>query len=74
MKNGRVLRGLNVVEEALRMEDFPMTTDAVNYAVGDVEIDDGKGHFVPVRDLLDKVDKNSFENADEVVQALKQAA
>jgi len=72
VSRGRVFRGMSVVEEALRLERFPMSVQDVNYAVGDIELELGEGRFVPVRDLLDDTSDHRFKSVEEVVHALRE--
>src|SRR5438094_408798 len=72
-KPAHVLRGFRVVAEALRLEDCPLTKDDINYAVGDVEVPDSHGRYIPVRDVLDVVEHDQFNSAEEAVQAIRTA-
>jgi hypothetical protein len=69
----RHLKGMSTVLEALRAEDFPMSRADVDYAVGDVDVEDGRGGVVPVRQLTESVPSDRFESAEEVVRALRRA-
>ena len=65
-------RGMRYVVEALRLEDFPMGRHEIDYSVGDVEIEDGNGGFVPIRELTDKLGDRMFRSAEEVIKALRE--
>lgn len=67
-------RGFDVVEEALKQESYPMDDHEINYAVGDIEVEDGHGGFIPVRRLTDSISGKRFDSAEAVVEALKKAA
>lgn len=74
----RTIRGMRAVVEALRNEDFPMDLEGVNYSVGDIEVEDGKGGYVPVRQLTDMLPQSTaghpgveFRSAEEVIRALR---
>lgn len=73
-ESGESNRGIQAVEDSLKQEDFPMDRHAVDYAVGDIEIEDGRGGYLPVRDLTDKFGTRQFESWEEVVRELKLAA
>jgi len=68
---GRVMRGMKWVVEALRLEDFPMDRQAIDYSVGDIEVEDGRGGLVPVRLLTDQLRPGEFVSAEDVVRALR---
>jgi hypothetical protein len=63
--------GLRAVTEALRAEDFPMAKIDINYSVGDMTLDAPDGGRVPVRDLVDRLPRESFGSAEDVVRALQ---
>jgi hypothetical protein len=69
-----VMRGLRAVAEALRAEDFPMDRHAIDYSVGDIEVEDGHGGFLPVRQLTDQFGNKEFHSAEEVVRAIRDKA
>jgi hypothetical protein len=71
---GAVLRGLDAVAEALQAEDMPIDKQGIAYAVGDAEIEDGRGGWVPVRQVLDRVSAERFDSADDAVDALGSGA
>lgn len=50
-----------------------MDHSAIDYNFGDIELEDGKGSFIPVRDLTDHLKGETFETADEVLQGLQDA-
>jgi hypothetical protein len=62
--------GMKAVEEALKLEDFPMMKGDIYYSVGDMEVEDGFGGAVPVRDLVDQLRREEFGSADEIMHAL----
>jgi hypothetical protein len=68
------LRGWRTVAEALRLEDFPMDRHSIDYAVGDVEVPDGSGTYVPVRLLTDRLERDEFRSAEETIRALQAVA
>ncbi len=65
-----VLRGMRTVVEALRQEEFPMDNEAINYCVGSIEVENGEGGYIPVRDVTDRIPKKEYRSAEEVVRAL----
>jgi hypothetical protein len=72
----RPMRGIKTVFEALMEEDFPMDRAGINYCVGDIEIEDGKGGFIPVHKLTDRFPtgtKETFESPHEAIRALRSA-
>lgn len=76
----RTIRGMKEVRDALQGEDFPMDLEGVNYSVGDIEVEDGKGSYIPVRQLTDLLSPSAtqgvtgapleFDSADQVIRAL----
>jgi len=68
-----ILHSIKRVLAALEDEEFPMDTHAIDYAVGDSEIEDGKGGLIPVRKLTERMGQRSFANPEEVIQALVEA-
>jgi len=69
----RHLQGIKTVREALKLEDFPMTTSDIDYAVGDIDIEDGHGGYIPVYELTERFENSEFNTLEEVVIALKKA-
>ena len=65
-----VLTGLRTVTEALRLEDFPMDVEAINYAVGDIEVENGHGGSVPVRQLTDHFIETEYQSAEDVIKQI----
>jgi hypothetical protein len=61
---------MRLVAEALRLEDFPMDRHGIDYSVGDLEVEDGKGEFIPVRDLTQNFGEREFRSAEEIVNAI----
>jgi len=68
------LRGIAAVADALRAEDFPMDKQGLAYSVGDIDVEDGRGGFVPVRVVLDAIAREEFPSADAAVRAIREAA
>jgi hypothetical protein len=66
------MRGIQVVIDALRAESYPMELEEVNYNVGDIEVEDGHGGWVPVRQLTERFIRNRFYSAEEVVREIRQ--
>lgn len=69
--NGIVLSGLDLIRDALRVEDFPMTREDLDYAIGDVEVSDTHGKWMPVRRVLDVVPQRKFHSVQEVIDAIQ---
>jgi hypothetical protein len=72
----RSLRGTQALVEAVRSEaweEFPMDHEAIDYSFGDIELDDGKGGYVPVRDLTDHLSSDRYGSADELLLGLSEA-
>jgi len=72
----RTYRGIKILEEAIQAEandQFPMDRRGVDYAFGDIEIEDGQGGLVPVRDLTDALTEPRYENGEELLQGIRQA-
>jgi hypothetical protein len=69
----RHLQGLKTIREALGLEDFPMSKEEVDYAVGDVDVEDGKGGFIPVYQLTERFKQNLFDTPEDVIHALQRA-
>ena len=67
------LRGFRAVAEALRLEDYPIDKVGINYAVGDIDVEDGQGGWTPVRALTDRMKRDRFSTAEEVIRALHEA-
>ncbi len=63
--------GLEVVLESLQVESFPMDKEALDYAIGDLEITDAGGVGLPVRELLDRVPESRFDDTESVAAALR---
>jgi hypothetical protein len=71
--DGTALRGLEMLEEALEGEDFPMDKEGAAYSVGDIEVPDRHGRWIPVRRVLDAIRQDQFASADTLVRAIRQA-
>jgi hypothetical protein len=67
------LRGFRAVAEALRLEDYPLDKEGIDYAVGDIEVENGANSWVPVRDLTDRVRREGFNSPEEIIRALHEA-
>lgn len=65
---------LQYVREALRQEPFPLDREGLYYAIGSAPIRQSSGLEVPARDLIDRCPRSQFQSADEVIDALKEAA
>ncbi len=65
-----ILRGIKTLEEALRLEDFPMTKADIDYSFGDIEVEDGRGGYIPVRQLTERFRRNEFSSPEEVLKAI----
>lgn len=63
--------GMHFVQEALRLEDFPIDIEGINYAVGDLDVFRPGGEHCAVRRLTDRLPQQSYASADEVVGALR---
>ena len=66
-----VIKGIDIVAQALDAEDFPMTIEEIDYAVGDIQVEDHDGKTFPIRDVMDKIDQKRFDSADEAVAAIE---
>jgi hypothetical protein len=66
-----ILRGIKAVSAALELEDFPATKQDLYYSVGDIEIEDLNGRYLPVRKVLDQVSQNEFATVEDAIEALK---
>jgi len=69
----RHMQGIKTVREALKLEDFPMSKSDVDYCVGDIDIEDGHGGFIPVYQLTERFKSDLFDSPDEIIIALKEA-
>ena len=69
----RSLHGMRTVREALRLEDFPMTRSEIDYAVGDIEVENGFERPIPVRLLTDHFQVDIFDSTERVIEALRAA-
>jgi hypothetical protein len=72
-KSPNEVKGFKSVEEALRYESFPAAKSELYYSIGDIEVEDGHGGFVPARDLLDRVGTANFTAAEDVLSEMKAA-
>jgi len=66
-------KGLQIVAEALRMEDYPIDKSGINYSVGDLEVEDSKGRHIAVRDIVDQLKDEEFRSPEEVMRAIYDA-
>jgi hypothetical protein len=72
----RRMRGNLALVEAVRSEaweEFPMDHQAVDYSFGDIELEDGSGGYVPVRELTDHLARDRYGSADELLTGLSDA-
>ncbi len=72
----RPMRGFESLAEAVRSEpddEFPMDRSGIDYGFGDIEVEDGKGGYLPVRDLTDTLPRDSYDDAESVLKALREA-
>lgn len=65
--------GARHVETALRDLEFPLTKDELLARAGEWRIPLTGTRFVPLRDLLAPVEKDTFRSADEVADAVRRA-
>jgi hypothetical protein len=70
---GKPMRGLSLVEDALSAEDFPMSRTDIDYSVGDIEIEDGRGGYIPIRQLTENMRREAFKSPDDVLRTLTAA-
>ncbi len=68
------LRGLDLVAQALKQEQFPCDKLALLHSVGDIEIEDCTGSWIAVRDVLERISENEFTTARDALHALCRAA
>jgi hypothetical protein len=72
----RHLPGFEYLVDAVRaepMDEFPMDRSAVDYSFGDIEIEDGHGGKVAVRDLSEHLKNEEFETPDELLLGMREA-
>ncbi len=62
------------VIRALRAESFPMDISNIDYAVGDFEVEDGMGSYIPVRDLTDFLMEDTYEEPEALIDDLQKIA
>jgi hypothetical protein len=62
--------GISLVMEALSLERFPMSKTELYYAVGDIDVDDASGDTRPLRNVLDRIDQQTFLSEEEVLIAV----
>jgi hypothetical protein len=65
---------LEQVAQVLRAEQFPMEKEQVYYSVGDLLVLGPSGVPLPVRDVLDRVERTYFTTVEQTVQAIALAA
>jgi hypothetical protein len=69
---GRHVRGMQRLIQALRAESYPLDRSNIDYAVGDIDVEDGYGGYIPVRDLTDELPPGaSYDNAEDIFHALQ---
>lgn len=73
-QTGVAMQGIDTVAQALRFEDFPTDKQNLYYSIGDIEIENGVGAMVPVRDVLELVPEERFTTARDALQAICRAA
>lgn len=73
MQNDTRNARLKAVVETLRGEDFPMDKRDIDYSIGDMDLDGPDGTLVPVRDLTDRLERDSFSSPEEVMRSLQGA-
>ncbi|HZP42750.1 MAG TPA: hypothetical protein VFD84_14745 [Candidatus Binatia bacterium] len=66
-------RGFDAVAEALRGEDWPTDKQDLYYMVGDAEVEDGRGGWIAVRDILDRIARDEFATADDALAEIRRA-
>jgi 4a-hydroxytetrahydrobiopterin dehydratase len=59
---------------ALRAESYPLDHSNIDYAVGDMEVEDGYGTYVPVRELTGFLMQESYENSESLIDDLQKIA
>ncbi len=72
----RRIRGWEALADAVRSEtldEYPMDRHGVDYSFGDIELEDGRGGYVPVRDLTDRIEQNRFNDPAELLRCLREA-
>lgn len=68
---GRVMRGMSTLAQALRAESYPMDVHDIDYSVGDLEIQGGRGDWIAVRDLTERFERRDFASAEDVMAELR---
>jgi hypothetical protein len=66
--------GLDAVASALAVESFPMDTTGLYYSVGDLFVDDQRGHRQALRDVLSQIEQRTFYEPLEAINAIRAAA
>jgi hypothetical protein len=72
----RSVRGAQALVDAVRseaLEEFPMDHEGIDYAFGDLEVEDGTGGYVAVRDLTDHLKASRYDTADDLLRGLREA-
>jgi 4a-hydroxytetrahydrobiopterin dehydratase len=62
------------VIRALRAESYPLDVANVDYAVGDMEVEDGSGSYIPVRDLTDFLMQDTYDDSETLIDDLQKIA
>jgi len=70
----RSVRGMARLIRALRAEHYPLDHSGIDYSVGDVEIEDGSGAYVPVRDLTTYLVQETYEDSEALISDLQNIA
>lgn len=71
--DSRAMRGMQTVAEALRGEDYPLDLEEINYSVGDIEVENGRGGWVAVRDLTEQFKREQFNSAEDVMREIRRS-
>ena len=52
----------------------PLDVPNINYAVGDIEVEDGQGSYIPVRDLTDFLMQETYDDPEPLIDDLQKIA
>lgn len=63
-------RGLEAVEDALRLESFPIERSNIDYSVGDMEVEDGRGGWIEINVLTDQLKDDRYNTLEDAMGAL----
>lgn len=70
----RPMRGWESFVRAARataLTEYPLDREAIDYAFGDIELEAGKGDYIPVRDLSERLPAGSFKDSEELIRAMR---